>query len=32
MWLMDSLDQIAEEIVQARRTAMSQIPQAPGHV
>ena len=32
LWLMDSLDQIAAEIVQARATALSQIPQPPGHV
>lgn len=32
LWLMDSLDQIAEEIVRARSTALSQIPQPPGHV
>ena len=32
LWLMDSLDQIADEIVRARATALSQIPQPPGHV
>ena len=32
LWLMDSLDQIADEIVAARRAALSQIPQPPGHV
>ncbi len=32
LWLMDSLDQIAGEIVDARRLAFSQIPRAPGHV
>ena len=32
LWLMDSLDQIAEEIVAARRQAFAQIPRAPGHV
>ena len=32
LWLMDSLDQIANEIVAARQIALSQIPQAPGHV
>ncbi len=32
LWLMDSLDQIADEIVAARRSALSQIPQPPGHV
>ena len=32
LWLMDSLDQIAEEIVDARRRAFAQIPRAPGHV
>lgn len=32
MWLMDGLDQIATEIVTARQTALSQIPQPPGHV
>ncbi len=32
LWLMDSLDQIASEIVEARRRAFAQIPRAPGHV
>ena len=32
LWLMDSLDQIASEIVEARRRAFSDIPNPPGHV
>jgi hypothetical protein len=32
LWLIDSLDQIASEIVEARRRAFAQIPRAPGHV
>lgn len=32
LWLMDSLDQIANEIVDARQLAFAQIPRAPGHV
>lgn len=32
LWLIDSLDQIADEIVDARRRAFAQIPRAPGHV
>jgi hypothetical protein len=32
LWLIDSLDQIAQEIVDARRRAFDQIPRAPGHV
>ncbi len=32
LWLMDSMTQIADEIVMARREAFSRIPRAPGHV
>ena len=32
LWLMDSLDQIASEIVEARHRAFSDIPNPPGHV
>lgn len=32
LWLMDSLDQIGEEIVDSRHKAFSDIPQPPGHV
>ncbi|MDH3307009.1 MAG: haloacid dehalogenase-like hydrolase [Acidimicrobiia bacterium] len=32
LWLIDSLDQICGEIVDARRRALAQIPRAPGHV
>lgn len=32
LWLMDSLEQIAEEIVAARSAAIADIPQPPGHV
>ena len=32
LWLMDSLEQIADEIVDARRRAFADIPQPPGHV
>ncbi|MDX1690253.1 MAG: HAD family hydrolase [Acidimicrobiia bacterium] len=32
LWLMDSLDQIADEIVDARRRAFASIPNPPGHV
>jgi hypothetical protein len=32
LWLMDTLDQIAEEIVANRRSAFAEIPRAPGHV
>lgn len=32
LWLMDSLDQIAAEIVASRRSAFAEIPRAPGHV
>jgi hypothetical protein len=32
LWLMDSLDQIADEIVEARRQAFASIPNPPGHV
>jgi hypothetical protein len=32
LWLMDSLDQIADEIVEARRRAFASIPNPPGHV
>jgi hypothetical protein len=31
LWLIDSLDQIATGIVEARRQAFAQIPKAPGH-
>ena len=31
LWLMDSLDQIAREIVENRRLAFSQIENPPGH-
>lgn len=31
LWLMDSIDQIAREIVEARQKAFSEIPRAPGH-
>jgi len=31
LWLMDSLDQIAEEIVDNRRRAFAEIPNPPGH-
>ena len=30
LWLMDSLDQIADEIVEARSQAFADIPQSPG--
>ena len=32
LWLMDSLEQIADEIVEARGKAFADIPQPPGHV
>jgi hypothetical protein len=32
LWLIDTLDQIAEEIVANRRSAFAEIPRAPGHV
>ncbi len=32
LWLMDSLEQIADEIVEARGKALADIPQPPGHV
>jgi hypothetical protein len=32
LWLMDSLEQIADEIVDARGRAFADIPQPPGHV
>jgi len=32
LWLMDSLEQIGHEIVEARRRAFSEIEQPPGHV
>jgi hypothetical protein len=32
LWLMDSLEQIGHEIVEARRRAFSEIERAPGHV
>ncbi len=32
LWLIDSLDQIAAEIVMNRRSAFAEIPRAPGHV
>jgi hypothetical protein len=32
LWLMDSLDQIAGEIVLARTRALADIPNPPGHV
>ena len=32
LWLMDSLEQIASGIVDARRRAIADIPQPPGHV
>lgn len=32
MWLMDSLDQIASNIITARRRALDDIPRPPGHV
>lgn len=32
LWLMDSLEQIADEIVAARSQALAEIPQPPGHV
>ena len=32
LWLMDSLDQIADEIVHARTAAFADIPNPPGHV
>jgi hypothetical protein len=32
LWLIDSLDQIAAEIVANRRSAFAEIPRAPGHV
>jgi hypothetical protein len=32
LWLIDSLDQIAAEIVTNRRSAFAEIPRAPGHV
>ena len=32
LWLMDSLDQIVSEIVEARQRAFSDIPNPPGHV
>ncbi|HHC07189.1 MAG TPA: haloacid dehalogenase-like hydrolase [Actinobacteria bacterium] len=32
LWLMDSLEQIAYEIVEARRQAVARIPKPPGHV
>jgi hypothetical protein len=32
LWLMDSLDQIAEEIVEARSAAFASIPNPPGHI
>ncbi len=31
LWLIDSIDQIAREIVDARRKAFAEIPRAPGH-
>lgn len=31
LWLMDSIDQIGWEIVEARRRAFAEIPRAPGH-
>ena len=31
LWLMDCLEQIAGEIVGARRRALADIPTAPGH-
>ncbi len=32
LWLIDSLEQIADEIVANRRAAFAEIPRAPGHV
>jgi hypothetical protein len=32
LWLMDSLDQIADEIVEARARILADIPNPPGHV
>jgi hypothetical protein len=32
LWLIDTLDQIADEIVANRRSAFAEIPRAPGHV
>ena len=32
LWLMDSLDQIAEEILEARAAAFATIPNPPGHI
>ncbi|MCH8129632.1 MAG: hypothetical protein IIC70_07005 [Acidobacteria bacterium] len=32
LWLMDSIEQIGHEIVEARRQAFASIPNPPGHV
>jgi hypothetical protein len=32
LWLMDSLEQIADEIVESRGKAFADIPQPPGHI
>lgn len=32
LWLMDSLEQIADEIVESRSKAFADIPQPPGHI
>jgi hypothetical protein len=31
LWLIDSIDQIAREILDARHKAFAEIPRAPGH-
>jgi hypothetical protein len=31
LWLMDSIEQIGYEIIEARRQAFAAIPKAPGH-
>jgi hypothetical protein len=31
LWLMDSIEQIGHEIVEARRQAFASIPNPPGH-
>jgi hypothetical protein len=31
LWLMDSIEQIGHEIVEARRQAIASIPNPPGH-